>query len=128
LRLVETDGDSALHDAVLGEFRQEVMRLAGLSGIETTGAGSAGGAARLIVRGETVLVPVGDLIDLDAERERLRKRLADAERDLDRAERKLANEGFRAKAPEDVVLAEKLKVERFEREAASVREQLAELG
>jgi valyl-tRNA synthetase len=128
LRLVETDGDSALHDAVLGEFRQEVMRLAGLSGIETTGAGSAGGAARLIVRGETVLVPVGDLIDLDAERERLRKRLADAERDLDRAERKLANEGFRAKAPEDVVLAEKLKVERFEREAASVREQLDELG
>ena len=128
LRLVERGGDSALHDAVLGDFRQEVMRLAGLSGIETTGAGSAGGAARLIVRGETVLVPVGDLIDLDAERERLRKRLAEAEQDLERAERKLANEGFRAKAPEDVVLAEKLKVERFEREAASVREQLAELG
>ena len=34
---------------------------------------------RLLVQGETVLVPSGDLIDLDAERERLRKRLAAAE-------------------------------------------------
>jgi valyl-tRNA synthetase len=128
LLLAETTGDRLLFDAVLGEFRQEVVRLAGLSGIERASGESIAGAARLVVRGETVWIPVGDLIDLDAERERLHKRLAEAEQDLERAERKLANEGFRAKAPEDVVLAEKLKVERFEREAASVREQLAELG
>ena len=73
-------------------------------------------------------MPVGGLIDLDAERERLRQRLADAEVGRGRAEAKLANPGFRDKAPEDVVLGEKLKVERFEREAESLREQLAELG
>jgi valyl-tRNA synthetase len=81
-----------------------------------------------LVQGETVLVPVGDLIDLDAERARLTKRLVDADAGRTRSETKLANPGFRDKAPEDVVLAEKLKVERFEREAESLREQLAELG
>jgi valyl-tRNA synthetase len=75
-----------------------------------------------------VLVPVGDLIDLDAERERLQRRLSEADEARGRAEAKLANPGFRDKAPEDVVLGEKLKVERSEREAESLREQLAELG
>jgi valyl-tRNA synthetase len=109
-------------------FEKEVLRLAGASGISPVGTGDLTGSARLLVQGETVLVPVGDLIDLDAERERLQKRLAEADEERTRAETKLANQGFRDKAPEDVVLAEKLKVERFEREAESLREQLAELG
>ncbi len=109
-------------------FESEVKRLAGVSEISVVGAGETTGAARLLVQGETVLVPVGDLIDLDAERERLRKRLEEADSGRGRAEAKLANPGFRDKAPEDVVLGEKLKVERFEREAESLREQLAELG
>ena len=85
-------------------------------------------SARLIVQGETVLLPVGDLFDLDAERARLRKRLGDAEAERGRAAKKLANPAFRDKAPEDVVRAEEQKVERFEREAASLNERLAELG
>jgi valyl-tRNA synthetase len=104
------------------------MRLAGASDISVVTAGDATGSARLLVQGETVLVPVGALIDLDAERERLQKRLTEADEGRARSEAKLANAGFRDKAPEDVVLAEKLKVERFEREAESLREQLAELG
>jgi valyl-tRNA synthetase len=109
-------------------FESEVKRLAGVSEISVVDAGETTGAARLLVQGETVLVPVGDLIDLDAERERLQKRLEEADAGRGRAEVKLANPGFRDKAPEDVVLGEKLKVERFEREAESLREQLAELG
>jgi valyl-tRNA synthetase len=112
-------------------FEQEILKLAGVSSIEVADpadGASAAGSARLVVQGETVLLPVGDLIDLDAERARLRKRLTEAEEGRGRAEQKLANPGFRDKAPEDVVLAEKLKVERFEREAASLQEQLAELG
>jgi len=128
LLLVEGDEGSALRDATLGDFRQEVTRLAALSRIGTADPGGTAGAARLVVGGETVLLLVGDLLDLDAERARLRARLETADADLRRAEDKLANPGFREKAPEEVVLAEKHKVERFEREAASLREQLAELG
>ncbi|MDQ4107683.1 MAG: class I tRNA ligase family protein, partial [Actinomycetota bacterium] len=109
-------------------FENEILRLAGASDISLVGTGDPTGSARLLVQGETVLVPIGDLIDLDAERRRLQKRLAETDEERMRAETKLANQGFRDKAPEDVVLAEKLKVERFEREAESLREQLAELG
>jgi valyl-tRNA synthetase len=65
---------------------------------------------------------------VDAERERLRARLEQTQADRARAEAKLANAGFRDKAPEDVVRAEEAKVERFRREEASLREQLDELG
>jgi valyl-tRNA synthetase len=119
LRIVERETGVAR----FAGFENEVLRLAGASDIALVGAGDAMGSARLLVQGETVLVPVGDLIDLDAERERLQKRLAETDEERMRAETKLANQGFRDKAPEDVVLAEKLKVERFEREAESLREQ-----
>ncbi|MGH2680327.1 MAG: valine--tRNA ligase [Actinomycetota bacterium] len=109
-------------------FEDEILTLAGASRIELVPSADAAGSARLVVMGETVLVPVGDLIDLDAERTRLRKRLADAEDERGRAEKKLANPGFRDKAPEDVVIAEQQKAERYEREAASLQERLAELG
>ncbi len=127
LRLVERDGEVPL-STVVGNFEREILRLAGASSVAFVRSGDAAGSARLTVLGETVLVPVGDLIDLEAERERLGRRLAEAQEGRRRAESKLANAGFREKAPEDVVLAEKLKVERFEREADALREQLAELG
>jgi valyl-tRNA synthetase len=123
LRIVDR-GDG---DGLLTGFETEVLRLAGASAIALDATADAAGSARLLVRGETVIV-VGDLIDLDAERERLRARLERTEADRKRAEGKLANQGFRDKAPEDVVRAEQEKAERFEREAASIREQLAELG
>jgi valyl-tRNA synthetase len=130
LRLVERGASASRYAG----FEDEVLRLVGASGIavadtgETGDTGDTSGSARLLVQGETVLLPVGDLIDLDAERERLGKRLAQAEDERVRAETKLGTPGFRAKAPEDVVLAEKRKVERLEQEAESLREQLAELG
>jgi valyl-tRNA synthetase len=111
-----------------GSFEQEILTLAGGSRIELVTSAEAAGSVRLVVQGETVLLPVGDLLDLDAERARLRKRLGDAEDERGRAEKKLANPAFRDKAPEDVVRAEEQKVERFEREAAALQEQLAELG
>jgi valyl-tRNA synthetase len=115
-------------DTGYGRFEQEILKLAGGSRIELVAPGEASGSPRLVVQGETILLPVGDLIDLEAERARLRKRLAAAEDERGRAETKLANAGFRDKAPENVVRAEEQKVERFEREAAALQEQLAELG
>jgi valyl-tRNA synthetase len=109
-------------------FEREILTLAGGSRIELVTSPDAAGSARLVVQGETVLLPVGDLLDLDAERARLRKRLGDAEDERGRAAKKLANPAFRDKAPEDVVRAEEQKVERFEREATALLEQLAELG
>ena len=62
-----------------------------------------GGSAQLIVDGVTVALPLADAIDLDAERERLVKEIEKAAQDLERADKKLANESFVAKAPAHVV-------------------------
>jgi valyl-tRNA synthetase len=128
-KVLEGPAERPLHDAVTGGFAQEAAGLAGTDVPVSEPPGPTGpGELRFVVGGETVVLALGEAVDLDRERERLRTRLDAVEADLRRAEGKLANAGFRAKAPEDVVLAEKHKVERFEREAASLREQLAELG
>jgi valyl-tRNA synthetase len=57
--------------------------------------------------------PQKDNVDADAERERLRKEIA-------RAERQLANERFVQNAPADVVTAEREKLERYRRELDAI--------
>jgi len=67
-------------------------------------------AAASVVDGLDVMVPLAGLIDLEAERRRLRKeidRLSGRRRGL---EAKLANEGFINRAPEDVVAREREKL------------------
>jgi valyl-tRNA synthetase len=49
--------------------------------------------------------------DLDAARRRAEARKRQLESEIDRAERKLANQGFVTKAPPDVVEAERGKLE-----------------
>ena len=129
VRFVDGASDRPLHDAVTGGFASEAARLAGTSAPSSEQPGpGAPGDIRFVVGGETVVLSIGGAIDVERERERLTSRLRAVEADLDRSRGKLANQGFREKAPEDVVLAEKHKVDRFEHEAASIREQLAELG
>ncbi len=67
-------------------------------------------------------------VDPAAERRRVAEELATAERELARAEGKLANERFVSRAPEDLVAAERGKVERYTAEVAALRDQLAALG
>ena len=64
-------------------------------------------AATLVVRDVEVFLPLAGMIDLEAERARLRKELAAAEADIARREGRLANAGFVQKAPEHVVQRER---------------------
>ncbi|MBI3647950.1 MAG: valine--tRNA ligase [Actinobacteria bacterium] len=110
-------------------LRGEILRLTGSSSIDFAPESTdTTGCARLFVQGERILIPIGELLDLDVERARLRKRLDEAEADGERARRKLGSEGFRAKAQPEVVEAEELKLQKAGREIASLREQLDELG
>jgi valyl-tRNA synthetase len=77
--------------------------------------------ADVTIPGGTVAVLASDAVDLDANRKRVEKERENLQAEIRRAEGKLANEGFVAKAPEAVVAAEREKLE-------GLRRELAELG
>lgn len=79
--------------------------------------------------GEIVaLLPLADMVDLDAEKSRLEKELAEAEEEKGRAEKQLANKGFVDRAPENVVQVQRDRLVRAEEQIASIRERIASLN
>ena len=64
----------------------------------------------------SVLVMASDAVDLEAEKRRAAERAELLQKEIARAEGKLANQGFVAKAPEAVVQAEREKLEKLKRE------------
>jgi valyl-tRNA synthetase len=68
------------------------------------------------VPGGSVLVMASDAVDLEAEKRRAAERAETLRKEIKRAEGKLANQGFVAKAPEAVVQAERDKLEKLQKE------------
>ncbi|MEF3367225.1 valine--tRNA ligase [Methylocystis sp. 9N] len=60
-------------------------------------------SAQLLVRGGVAAMPLEGVIDLTAEKARLAKEIAKLEGELKKLDAKLANEGFLAKADEEVI-------------------------
>src|SRR5262249_61617739 len=87
-----------------------IKRMAKVADISTAGAPPAG-AVQLLVRGDTVALPLKGVIDLAAEKARLEKEKGKAEADINRIDAKLGNPDFIARAPEEVVEADREKRE-----------------
>ncbi len=68
------------------------------------------GAAQIVVRETTCCLPLGSLIDLDAEKARLQKSLGKIDGDIGKIDKKLQNEKFVANARPDVVEGERQKM------------------
>ena len=86
------------------------------------------GVATAVLAHARAVVPLADLLDAGAERERLDKEIAEAEAYLRRLEGKLGNEQFRSKAPADVVAAEESRRDDTRSRLGGLRRALAELG
>ena len=79
--------------------------------------------------GEIVaILPLADMVDLDAEKARLEKELGEAEVEKGRAEKQLANKGFVDRAPENVVQVQRDRLVRAEEQIASIKERIAALN
>jgi valyl-tRNA synthetase len=88
---------------------------------------AAAQAAPVAVVGEARLCLFME-IDVDAEKVRLSKEAARLEGEITKANAKLGNEAFVAKAPPAVIEQEKKRVADFSATLDKVREQLARLG
>ena len=85
-------------------------------------------AVKIITDSATIHIPLGDLVDFEAERARLKKELDAMESEIKRAEGKLSNEGFVSRAPAAVVEAEKAKLEKYKEKRDSIKEAITKLG
>ncbi|MCD7828278.1 MAG: valine--tRNA ligase [Clostridiales bacterium] len=87
-------------------FNQGVQffkRLASASDVEIGDSFEIDGSVNIVTADAAIYLPLAELVDFEAERKRLNKELADAQKKLDMIENKLSNPGFLAKAPERVV-------------------------
>ena len=102
---------------------------AGLSGIAYLDGGEVvPNAATALLGDMKVLVPLEGLVDLAAERRRLRKQIDRQTRDLARCETKLGNVRFVARAPPEVVDRERTRARELSTALGKLRVQLEALG
>ncbi|MFF9199593.1 valine--tRNA ligase [Streptomyces sp. NPDC014779] len=94
--------------------------------LQSEGEGFAA-TASLPVAGATVSLDLSGTIDVAAERKRLAKDLAAAEKEKAQAEGKLGNEAFLAKAPDNVVDKIRTRLAKAEEDIARIQAQLERL-
>ena len=75
-----------------------------------------------------IFIPMGELVDFDAEKKRLQKELAAAQDKLDFINKKLSNPGFVGKAPQKVVKQNRADAAKLEEKIAGLKESLSSLG
>ncbi|MBV2142938.1 valine--tRNA ligase [Falsochrobactrum sp. TDYN1] len=78
------------------------------------------GSAQMVLGEATICIPLGSLIDLTAEAARLAKEAGKITSEIERIEKKLANEKFVANAREEVVEAERARLAELNDAAARV--------
>jgi valyl-tRNA synthetase len=110
-------------------FRHDaaIKRLARVEAISLAEAAPKG-AAQIIVAEATACLPLGNLIDLAAEKSRLEKAIAKAEGEVARIDGKLSNEKFVANANPEVVEAERERHAELASQIESLRTALARVS
>lgn len=83
------------------------------------------GMVTVVTHDANIYLPLAELVDIDAELERIAKEKAKAEENLKRIEAKLANEAFTSRAPENVVNAEREKADKARALIAKLEESAA---
>ena len=78
-----------------------------------------------VVPGAEIFIPLDDIMDYEAELDRLQKEKKKLEGEVKRVKGKLSNEGFVSKAPQKVVEEEKAKQVKYEEMLAKVCDRLA---
>ena len=123
--IVRTDS----HKDVIAQIEEYVQAIANVVSITVTDSEGAApdDVMSAVIDGAEILVPLDELVDIAAEIERLEKEKKKLEGEVTRVEKKLANQGFVAKAPAAVVEEEKAKGEKYREMLETVTARLESL-
>lgn len=113
-------------------FEENATLLASLAGIQEARVQADDSnipltAISMTFKGGSVHIPLADLVDLVAEKERLSKESAELSANVERLQTKLANPGFTEHAPAAVVAKERNKLSAAEEALAHTRQRLSQL-
>jgi valyl-tRNA synthetase len=95
---------------VLNRHRQAVMGLAKVAAYFNPDAASPAAAAKAVVDAVDIFMPLAGIIDFKEEDRRLAREIDRLEKDLTQGQKKLANEDFLTRAPQEVVAKEQERV------------------
>ncbi|MCI6647554.1 MAG: valine--tRNA ligase [Oscillospiraceae bacterium] len=107
-----------------------LQKLAYAASVEITGAvpENVDGMVNVVTNECKMYMPMAELVDIEKERERIGKELEKARKQKEAQEKKLSNEKFVSKAPENVVAAERERLAKAEALIANLEESLKKLG
>ncbi|WP_119678363.1 valine--tRNA ligase [Indioceanicola profundi] len=108
--------------------RELITRLARLSDIEVTQVEPPKGSAQAVVEDATVVLPLAEFIDIEAEKARLNKEIGKLDGEISRIDAKLGNPKFVANAPEEIIEEQRERREGFEAARAKLTDALQRLG
>jgi valyl-tRNA synthetase len=122
--------DPGSHRGLIAAHRDIFARLCNAPQVALLedGASAPDKAATIVSADVTAYLPLAELIDLDAERERLRRELESLDQQIARAEGLLKNDKFVSQARPDVVQRERDKVDALSASHKAVEERLASLA
>ena len=104
------------------------MRLAGASGVEMIDGDTRPEKSAAAVSSVCeIYIPLGELVDIEKELERLQKDMKNAEGEVKRSEGMLANEKFVAKAPAELVENERIKLATARERVSALQKRISEM-
>ncbi|MBE6773133.1 MAG: valine--tRNA ligase [Ruminococcaceae bacterium] len=105
-----------------------MQKLASASDVTVGDSFNIEGSVSIVTAEAKIYIPMGDLVDFEAERKRLLKDREAAEKKLAQINGKLNNPGFLAKAPQNVIDGQKADAEKLTEKIKMIDESLAALG
>ena len=120
---IVTENKDAFNDLTSVFFR----KLASASDVTVCDAYAEENAVSIITHAARIYIPLGELVDMEAERTRLEKEAEKVGAEIERVSKKLSNEGFVSKAPAAVIEGERKKLDAYKEKLAGIEETLKKM-
>ncbi|MDJ0951618.1 MAG: valine--tRNA ligase [Alphaproteobacteria bacterium] len=118
----------AVSQARLGNHADVIRALARLDSVDSGDGAVPKGAVQSVIDGASLILPLSDVIDIDAERARLRREIDKLQAEIGKLDKKLANTSFLEKAPEHVVEEQRERKAEAERASAKLSDALERIA